>query len=180
MKHKKPYSKYTSVYEIARGREDTEGNLLSPNRAIFATLCSVLSNCDDDRKRELLGESAYADMQLWFYDLSQRNILEFMDVATEAISVSFRKTVLKEVSLNAFPDLTQLVELPVYQDTDRRRALEKRISDPYSMTRLVAAKLRRKYFPAFAEFEGPHYHAMDVKMGLDRLVSGLKQWKDFL
>lgn len=39
--------------------EGEKGILLSPNRAVFAAICGVLSSRDEQRKQELLGLESY-------------------------------------------------------------------------------------------------------------------------
>lgn len=68
---KVPYSKYSSIYDIACGMKGEKGFLLSANRAIFAAICGVLSVRDETRKQELLGYEAYKEYReiLNTYDL---------------------------------------------------------------------------------------------------------------
>ncbi len=138
-----PYAEYQSVYNIACGLEDREGNLLTPDRAISSALRGVLTLDSEKRKKELLGEEAYGRAEELANFLQGGNLEPFLGVCPEA-------------------------HLTLYSAHNAKRMEElKRIAqNPQKYYKLIAATLRREFFPTTEDFKSAHYLQMDQKMFL--------------
>ncbi len=141
MTKNRPYAQHDSVYDIAAGLRGDERKLLSPDRAIFAALCGVLNLNDEARKKEILGREAYDAAQQYGNMVVSGELSDFIELAPEALPVQKEKVWGKGFQ---------------YTDKTKKRSLEEAMKDPHKRNRVVAARLRREYFPATGSFLARH------------------------
>lgn len=151
MKKGYPYRNYSNIYEIAAGAKGQDGVLLSPNRAIYSAICSVLSIPEEfeGRKIELLGETPY-DFSQEMYNAFQKGKIEpFLDIVSEASWISYNNS----------------------EEVKRNHIRERMEKSPSMANNFVAAKVRREYFPTSQEFQDSHYLGMDINSGITRIIA---------
>jgi len=66
-----------SVYHMAAGLEDIEGNLLSPSRAIYSALNNILAHFKESQQEQILGDEAYTESKILMYLAKKKNFKNF-------------------------------------------------------------------------------------------------------
>ncbi len=186
-----PYRNKKDVYDIACGLEgDKEfyprglenGDitpLLSPNRAIYSAICSVLALERDEDKERLLGKEAYEEAKRYEERFDEGDYAFFVDVGREVMGAikypdneaynKFKQLREKgEVSdvfilflpRKTYHELTEeerVEKIKKYVDESRERGVYESVKRGF-----VAAKLRRVHFPTTPEFEKRHNEHLRV------------------
>ncbi len=143
---RKPFHDQQTIYDIALGREDEQGRRLTPKRAIFSALCSVLSLDDEGRQQEILGEQPYAFAKEKLRHFAAGRFEHFTEVWTEAEGMSRHP-----------PDRTLFVELPLEQQLEYMKdRLSRKIDTTHTGIRLASAHTRQAYFPVTLDFVREH------------------------
>lgn len=185
----------STVYELAVWLEDTNWNLLSPNRAIFSALCSVLSNYDEDKQKKILWGDIYSNVKILEHLVKTEDTLlkNFMDVTPSVLVCSYTPWDTQMIiwDIHGFDDI-ELVNIPIFTEDQRKKSLfdvlqkwnqykeskyriliekmQKWLKITNSQIRLIAEKLRIEHFPTTEEFKEDHHTSMDKKIWLDKFL----------
>lgn len=152
MTHGIPYQKFDNIYSIAAGLKGDNGILLSPNRAIFSALCTVLSLEDISTQKRILKDEPFRFFLDVIEEFGENNLEYFIDVFTEAKG---------NVSKNGlyFQDWSKDSQLE-YMNRELNPSYDRK-----NCIRLASAKTRREYFPTTVFFENRHYKK-DINSGI--------------
>jgi len=162
---KEPYHGYGGVREIARVIKESQGEgnpyscfsdiPFSEYGSLFSAVCGVLTIEDEERKKKLLGEQAYAKLSELYDEMARGNTELFREVYYEARAKRY------VASSNPFETPTELVE-------PRPSDILKLIRKPSYSRRLLAAKIRKEFFPTEAEIDEE-----DLRKGLNASAEAL-------
>ena len=149
MARKESYRGYNDIGEIASVIRESQshGNPYS-NRtepfseygSLFSAVCGVLTITDEERKKELLGDQAYSRLCELYDEMANGNTELFRDVYYESTTKRYH------APSNLYEQATELIE-PGPEDILRL------ILKPDSSRRLLAAKIRKEFFPTETEYD---------------------------
>lgn len=163
----------STIYEIATWLEDTNWNLLSPNRAIFSALCGIISNYDEDKQKKVLWEDIYSNMKILEHLTKTEETLfeNFMDVAPSVLVCTHTPWSMQTIvwDIHGFDDIG-LKQIPIYTNEQRKKSLQEFWKKENCRKRLIAEKLRIEFFPTTPEFKESHYAHMDKNIWLTKLL----------